>query len=213
MKEAVLFMTNKLRDSSKLTFHNRLCRVADKLHLLKTFIFYKGFFKKTGKKFLLIKPLKLSNPHHITIGNNVSIYHLGWLLTQQVNEELPQLIIDDGVCIGHFCHITCVNKVHIGKNVLIADRLYISDNLHGYEDINTPIVYQKVICKGEVMIGDDSWIGENVCIIGCKIGKHCVIGANAVVTKDIPDYSVAAGIPARVIKRYNQQTQKWEKVS
>jgi Acetyltransferase (isoleucine patch superfamily) len=133
-------------------------------------------------------------------------------LTHQISNEPPQLIIDDGTCIGHFCHVTCVNKVYIGKNVLTADRLYISDNLHGYENVNIPIMHQKVIFKGEASIGDDSWIGENVSIIGCKIGKHCVIGANAVVTKDIPDYSVATGIPARVIKKYNPQTQNWEKV-
>lgn len=133
-------------------------------------------------------------------------------MTHQISNEPPQLIIDDGTCIGHFCHVTCVNKVYIGKNVLTADRLYISDNLHGYENVNIPIMHQKVIFKGEASIGDDSWIGENVSIIGCKIGKHCVIGANAVVTKDIPDYSVATGIPARVIKKYNPQTQNWEKV-
>ena len=59
------------------------------------------------------------------------------------------------------------------------------------------------------MIGDDSWIGENVCIIGASIGRHCVIGANAVVTKEIPDYCVAVGNPARVIKRYDFEQKDW----
>jgi acetyltransferase-like isoleucine patch superfamily enzyme len=106
-----------------------------------------------------------------------------------------------------------VNKVYIGKKVLTADKVYISDNLHGYEDIHVPISEQPVIFKGEVSIGDETWIGENVCIIGVKIGKHCVIGSNAVVTKDVPDFSVVTGAPARIIKQYNQNTGNWEMMS
>ena len=64
----------------------------------------------------------------------------------------------------------------------------------------------------EVTIGEDSWIGENVCICGASIGKHCVIGANSVVTKDIPDYCVAAGIPAKVIKKYNFEKNSWDRI-
>ena len=66
--------------------------------------------------------------------------------------------------------------------------------------------------NGKVRIGSGSWIGENACILGVIIGKQCVIGANSVVTKDIPDYSVAVGIPAKVIKKYNFETQQWERV-
>jgi acetyltransferase-like isoleucine patch superfamily enzyme len=62
------------------------------------------------------------------------------------------------------------------------------------------------------VIGEGSWLGENVCVIGASIGKHCVIGANSVVTKDIPDYSVAVGIPAKVIKKYNFNKCEWEKI-
>lgn len=60
-----------------------------------------------------------------------------------------------------------------------------------------------------MVIGEGSWIGENVCVIGASVGRHCVIGANAVVTKDIPDYSVAVGAPARVIKKYNFNRGAW----
>jgi len=66
-----------------------------------------------------------------------------------------------------------------------------------------PIIQQPVKYKGEVVIGKNSWIGENVSIIGAKIGKHCVIGANSFVNSDIPDYSIAVGTPAKVIKKLN----------
>jgi acetyltransferase-like isoleucine patch superfamily enzyme len=70
---------------------------------------------------------------------------------------------------------------------------------------------QPVISKGPVAIGSGSWLGENVSVLSCRIGRNCVVGANAVVTRDIPDFCVAVGIPARVIRRFNQQTGKWEK--
>lgn len=95
------------------------------------------------------------------------------------------------------------------KNVLTADKVYITDNLHGYRDVNLAILHQPVIQRNFVEIGEGSWLGENVCIIGACVGKHCVIGANSVVTKDIPDYSVAVGSPARVIKQYCFEKQQW----
>ena len=64
------------------------------------------------------------------------------------------------------------------------------------------------------MIGEGSWLGTKVTVVGnVHIGKHCVIGANSVVTKNIPDYSIAVGIPARVVKQYNFETKCWERIS
>ena len=108
--------------------------------------------------------------------------------------------------------IYCTSNITIEKDVLTADKVYISDNAHSYEDVNLPIWQQPIKQLKSVVIGEGSWIGENVCIIGASVGKHCVIGANAVVTKDIPDYSIAVGIPARVIKKYNSEKQIWEVV-
>src|SRR5690606_32270085 len=103
---------------------------------------------------------------------------------------------------GNFSHLYATGLVDIGNNVLIADKVYISDNLHSYEDVNIPIWKQPIKQLREVRIGNNSWIGENVCIIGANVGNHCVIGANSVVTKDIPDYCIAVGTPAKIIKRY-----------
>ena len=64
---------------------------------------------------------------------------------------------------------------------------------------------------GEVEIGENSWIGENVCVIGCKIGRNSIIGANSVVTKDIPSYCVAVGSPARIVKRFDLGLNLWRK--
>jgi acetyltransferase-like isoleucine patch superfamily enzyme len=101
----------------------------------------------------------------------------------------------------------------IGDHVLTANNVYISDNLHGYEDVTRPIMHQRVRFKKVVVIGDGCWIGENACIIGATIGRNSIIGANAVVTCDIPDYAVAVGIPAVVIRRFDQQLQQWVDVA
>ena len=97
----------------------------------------------------------------------------------------------------------------LGAHVLTANGVYISDNLHGYQDVTTPILRQPIRQNGMVEIGDGSWIGHNACILGVRIGRHCVVGANAVVTRDLPDYSVAVGAPAVIIRRYDADTGTW----
>jgi acetyltransferase-like isoleucine patch superfamily enzyme len=102
--------------------------------------------------------------------------------------------------------------LEVGKSVMLADKCYLSDNLHAYEDVTLPIIHNPMKVPGEIVIGDHSWLGENVCVFGdVKIGKHCVVGAGSVVMESIPDYSVAVGSPARIIKRYNPETQTWQK--
>lgn len=213
MSGAVKTVNAKKNNLMFIIYKNFYKNVQMGFYKLLSTVFYKPLFFKMGMNSIVIKPLKFTNPENITIGNNVSIYHKTWLLTYQVSDKVPELIIDDGAIIGHFNHITCVNRVYIGKNVMTADKVYISDNLHGYEDVNTPICFQPVFSKGEVSIGDETWIGENVSIIGVNIGRHCVIGSNSVVTKDVPDFSVVAGAPAKLIKQYNKETGKWERVS
>ena len=181
-------------------------------------------FKKYGKNSSIIFPLKIQGIKNISIGNNVyvaykSILSVGLTARQNAALGVPLktsknsiLEIGDGSKIGNFNHIVATEKIIIGKKVLIADKVYISDNIHCYQDIFTPIIDQKIKQINHVEIGDGSWIGENVCILGAKIGKNCVIGANSVVTKDIPDYSIAVGSPAVVIKFFNMINNKWEKI-
>ncbi len=170
-------------------------------------------FGSLGKKCFIYLPLEIRGKKNIYIGNDVSIGDKTWLATLVIdNEETARLEIGNGVVIGHMNHIYATGRVLIEDKVLTADRVYISDNLHEYRDIRLPVVDQPIRQISHVRIGTGSWLGEGVCVIGAKIGKGCVIGANAVVTKDIPDYSVAVGIPARVIKKYNFDTEQWEKI-
>lgn len=166
-----------------------------------------------GIRSLIIKPLKIDGGKNIFIGNHVVIEEGTWLASMPLTGiKSPRLEIKDGCSLGHFNHVYATQEIIIEENVLTADKVYISDNLHSYQNINIPIKSQSILQNGKVRIGSGSWIGENACILGVIIGKQCVIGANSVVTKDIPDYSVAVGIPAKVIKKYNFETQQWERV-
>ena len=174
-------------------------------------LLYKYRFKSFGKKSYIHSPLKIDGIENIEIGDNVFIAYKAWLAAMPLTREKSKLVIEDGVHIGNFNHIYATQSIIIRKDVLTADKVYISDNLHGYEDINTPIIKQPIVQKKEVEIGEGSWLGENVCIIGASIGKHCVVGANSVVTKNFPDYCVIVGAPAKIVKRYCFEEQKWKK--
>jgi acetyltransferase-like isoleucine patch superfamily enzyme len=170
-------------------------------------------FGSIGTNCRIYSPLKINGKKGIFIGSGVIVEYKAWLTANSIEKGIEaRLEIGDGTVLGHFNHIYATKGIKIGNNVLTADRVYISDNLHSYEDINLPVLHQPIKQIAEVEIGDGTWIGEGVCIIGAKIGRGCVIGANAVVTKDIPDYSVAVGIPAKIIKQYNYKSKQWEKI-
>lgn len=159
------------------------------------------------------KPLRIDGFKNIYIGNNVYIKYKTWLASVPIkSDDVSLLEIGDGSIIGNFNHIYATKEIRIGKYVLIADKVYISDNLHAYESVEIPIMNQPIRQINKVVIGDGTWIGENVCIIGASIGKNCVIGANSVVTKDIPDYCVAVGSPAKIIKYFDLDSKQWIKM-
>lgn len=175
-------------------------------------IVWRNILKKFGKKSYINSPLKIDGPLNISIGEKVYIGYKSWLAALPLTgEKQCSLVIDNECVIGNFNHIYCTKSIKLERGVLTADKVYISDNLHGYEDINILIKNQPIIQNGEVVIGEGSWLGENVCVLGVKIGKQCVIGSNSVVTHDIPDYCVAVGAPAHIIKRYDSTTQTWRK--
>lgn len=115
-------------------------------------------------------------------------------------------------------HITGVSRVEIGNNVLIASKVYISDLSHGsyqgneHDSHPDSIPKERPLFSKPVLIEDNVWIGEMVTVLpGVTIGKGSIIGANSVVSKDIPEFCIAAGNPARVIKRFNLEQNKWER--
>lgn len=191
-----------------------LQHIAIKIRQISHCLFIRPYNKcilgQLGKHSYIPQSTKLDNPHNIRIGSNVSIGRMSWLAACPLTgNENCSLIIEDGTYVGNNAHIYCTSKIKIGKNVLFADRVYVSDNSHSFLDVDTPVISQSILQLKEVHIGDGAWIGENVCIIGSDIGKQSVIGANSVVTSSIPDYCVAVGSPARIVKRYSFEKQAW----
>jgi len=172
-------------------------------------LFIKWGFGSFGKGSIIYKPLRIDGMPNIYVGDKVIIRHLSWFYVQET--DAAKLTIGNGCYLGHSFHCAAIDDMVIGEKVLIADKVFLSDNTHGFQNVSIPYMENPIEVKGKVSIGDGSWIGENVCILGAKVGSHCIIGANSVVTSDIPDYSIAVGIPARVVKKFDHGQQKWVK--
>lgn len=126
-----------------------------------------------------------------------------------VNNGVGNVLIGENTLIG--MSNVLIGPVTVGNNVIFAQHIVASGLNHGYQDIETPIVQQKVT-TAMITIEDDCWIGANAVITaGVTIGKHSVIAAGAVVTRDIPAFAVAAGNPARIIKIYDSGRGEWIK--
>ena len=148
----------------------------------------------------------------ISIGKNTKfadwLYLSAWDTYQTENGEQkmnPELTIGENCQFGAFNHITCANRGVIGNGLLTGKWVTITDNSHGETDLNTlhirPVL-RRIESKGPVIIGDNVWIGDKATVLpGVTIGEGSVIAANAVVTKDVPAYSIAVGNPARIIKK------------
>ena len=95
---------------------------------------------------------------------------------------------------------------------MIGDNVYIADNYHIFDRIDLPYKDQGIGFKSQVVVGDGTWVGENVCIISSKIGKQCIVGANSLVIDDVPDYTMVVGSPARIIKKFNHRSKIWQRV-
>jgi len=127
-----------------------------------------------------------------------------------VNNGMGDVKIGNGVRVG--LSNVIIGPVEIGNNIIIAQHVVMSGLNHGYEDINVPIRLQPC-ATSKIIIEDDCWIGANAVITaGVKIGKHSIVAAGSVITKNVPPYSIVGGNPAKLLKQYNPNSQSWEKV-
>lgn len=168
----------------------------------------KRHFAKFGKDSLLSNSVRITNPQYMYIGAGCEFFR-GVKLTAtdryHTYQYHPCLEIGDHCQFGEGSHITTINAIRIGNNLLTGSNVLITDNAHGASDadlLGTNPLLRPLHSKGDVTIGNNVWIGNNVCILpGVTIGDGVIIAANSVVTKDIPAYAVAAGVPASVVKQ------------
>lgn len=176
-----------------------------KLHRVFTTSVYSRRFKSFGEDSLLAPGIGLINAQNIVIGRNSSIMKNCVLETCTDTGDTPEMTIGNNVSLGEYSHITCAHKVVIGDGVVTGRFVLITDNDHGQstpDDLEIYPLSRHISSKGAVIIGKNVWIGGKASILsGVTIGDGAVIGANAVVTKDVPAYSVVGGNPARVLKQ------------
>lgn len=174
-------------------------------------------FGRIGKNTLICTPFFSNNASEVYLGENCKIQPGGWIDSIREYAGVKyngRIEIGDRAYLGHRVALAACQKMVIGNDVVFADNVYISDLLHSFDDINLPIFKTNLVSSGPVVIEDQVWLGQRVCVLpNVRIGRHSVVGANSVVTKDIPPCCVAAGVPAKIIKTHNPETNLWERVS
>ncbi len=168
-------------------------------------------FESSGSSIHFGWDCKIVGACNISIGDNFIAHDRNRIEAISKNGSAifnPKIHIGNNVIMNYGCHIGAVDFIKIGNNVLLASNIYISDHDHGhtnYEDMSLTPVSRNIISKGPVIIEDNVWVGEGAAILAnVTIGKNSIIAAHAVVTKDVPPFSVVAGVPAKVIKKVTQ---------
>lgn len=172
------------------------------------------------KKSYLGRDSRIIGTRLIEVGERLSIGRCAWIEVVDVfagKSDSPVIRLGKGFHASERLHISAVNRVEIGDDCLFGSGVYISDHNHGsykgeeQSHPSEPPVARKLVSHGPVVIGSKVWIGDNVTIAGSvRIGNGVVVGANSVVTRDVPDNVIVGGIPAKIIKRFNFCSQKWE---
>jgi acetyltransferase-like isoleucine patch superfamily enzyme len=171
---------------------------------------YTGFqchrFAKWGKNSVMAWGVRLTEPERIEVGEGTAFFRDVYLTATTIGKEKKTSLIH----IGNHCqfgtrtHITAINSIVIGDHLLTGADVLITDNAHGDSSLKSlmnPPLERPMFSKGGVTIGDNVWIGDKVTVLpGVKIGNRVIVGANSVVTKDVPDNCIVAGIPAKIIR-------------
>lgn len=159
------------------------------------------------------KPLVLLNSSYITVGEKIKIKDLYRIECYDnfYNQKLaPNFIIHDGVIIGYGFTGLVADRLEIGKDTILAGNVTLITENHGMDPEKETPYHAQPLTHGPIIIGEGCWIGQNVSVLpNVKIGKKCIIAANSVVNINIPDYSIAVGSPAKIIKTYDFSSHKW----
>lgn len=181
----------------------------------KTRVWYAHVFKSVGAKTAIFRPMLLANVHLAAIGERVLIRPGARIELVVTDADFPpRLKIGNRVNIEQNVHIVCGSLIEIGDGATITGNVAIVDVEHPYEDVNDSTrIGDRIRARGNyVLIGQGAFIGFSAVILpNVKIGRHVVVGAHSVVTRDVPDYCVVAGNPAQIMKRYNFETKCWER--
>lgn len=156
-------------------------------------------------------------PEYIEVGNDVLIWpgcrFEAIDLDRAKTGSAPRIILSDGVSFQQHCHVTAARHVEIGARTSVLFGVMITDTDHRYDRIDQPPALQPLDIQPTV-IGEDCFIGARASIqAGTRLGRHCIVGTNAVVRGAFPDYCVLVGVPARIVKRYDATSGEWRRTA
>jgi acetyltransferase-like isoleucine patch superfamily enzyme len=170
-------------------------------------------FAAFGERSAIVPPAVIRSPHRIRIGNNVLIHDRAWLsVVEEFRDQRfePWLTIGDRTVISRDLYVSCVGSVEIGADVLIGDRVLLTDTYHRYDDPHTPVSQQPMADPQPVRIEDGVLLNPGVSILpGVTVGARAYVGAGAVVTRSIPANCVAVGNPARIVRHWDHDGERW----
>lgn len=171
----------------------------------------KAKFGRVGRGAVLYRPEILDrNTKNVFVGNDTTILTASRIQLYPIGGKMPRIVFGDRCYIGYHNTFLAAADIIIGDEVLMASNILISSENHS-TDPESPTPYMDQPLKAApVRIGDGTWLGERVMVMpGVTIGKRCVIGGGSIVTKDVPDYSIAVGSPAHVVKTYDFERHEW----
>lgn len=175
-------------------------------------------FATVGRRVVVARGCRIEGGAAMVVGENVVIQRGSWLVVPGAAtgaHQPPRLFIGGGCDIGEACTISAATLVEIGPDVLFGPRVWVTDNNHRFDDPTRPIMSQGWSEGGSVHIGPNCWIGTGAVLVGARglrVGKGCVVGANSVVTRDVPDFSVVTGSPARIVRQFDSDSAQWQAV-
>ncbi len=161
-----------------------------------------------GPRSYIFRPFAINQPHALQLGERCEILADSYIWTRESGN--PRVQIGDSTYIGRHFYLTAIGSITIGIRCVLSDYVYITDCAHGLAPHAGFILHQPLESKGHVAIGDGCFVGFRAVILpGVTLGAHCVVGANSVVTRSFPPYSMVAGAPARLIKTYSHDIKQW----
>ena len=176
-------------------------------------LLYRPLGVRMGQRSFVRRPYFIGGRDNVLIGMRSSI--LGDLYMEAITSYAgvsyrPRIEIGDNVYIGRHAYFTAVDRISIADGCVLSEYVYITDEMHGLDPRNGPIMQQPLVSKGPVIIGRNCFLGFRVSVMpGVTLGEHCVVGANSTVTRSFPAYSMIAGSPARLLKSYSSALGEW----
>ncbi len=183
---------------------------------LKGVLYYRRVFGNFGNGTVIFRPEYISNACSMHIGDRTSVGHSAHIELIHKYADVcysPKIEIGNDVYIGPNLYMVCIGKITIGDGSVLSEQVYVHDSNHGFDPECGLIMQQPLVHGGDITIGKNCFLGFRTAIMpDVTLGDHCIVAMGAVVTKSFPPYSMLAGVPAVLIKRYSFEEKQWIRV-